>query len=198
MEVWVGLSSWIVQDGNYSDFQVGDIVRFALEFKPIGEVSRVSASHKELSHMAGAEYVAVGERVSKDLPPIFDFGVMAYTKPGVDDLLDDARTGDFIASRIYLGVDPFFYKEDERGEPGITPLIYAWEIEKILIQTSPFIESVDRNGRKQFIRDPALLGYRELSATDALSDDNGRASYVLVCRKLDGPPETPDEAFPVT
>ena len=33
-EVSIGLSAWIIQDGNYGDFRVGQQARFALEFHP--------------------------------------------------------------------------------------------------------------------------------------------------------------------
>ena len=31
----VGLDAWIIQDGNYADFRVGEEQDFALEFYPI-------------------------------------------------------------------------------------------------------------------------------------------------------------------
>jgi hypothetical protein len=32
--IHVGLFSWIIQDGNYDDFEVGQAAKFALEFYP--------------------------------------------------------------------------------------------------------------------------------------------------------------------
>lgn len=31
---FVGVSAWIIQDGNYGDFHAGDFAKFALEFSP--------------------------------------------------------------------------------------------------------------------------------------------------------------------
>jgi hypothetical protein len=57
----VGLAAWIIQDGNYGDFEVGRAYRFALEFYPhkVTIASRASAAPR-LSRVSGGLHEARG------------------------------------------------------------------------------------------------------------------------------------------
>ncbi|HYW59089.1 MAG TPA: hypothetical protein VE909_01095, partial [Xanthobacteraceae bacterium] len=90
----------------------------------------------------------------------------------------------WVRGEIFIGIDPFFYFERLAREPDAPALIYDWEIEKIEMQTAPFIEVRPRLRE----RDPARLGWTEIAETDAWKDDGGLADYVLHCRRLDGSP----------
>jgi hypothetical protein len=76
----IGLSTWIIQDGNYPDFHVGREYRFALEFYPheiaLGAVAGLPGRLKSLG---GALY-EVGGAVAFQSPEawVVDFGVPAY------------------------------------------------------------------------------------------------------------------------
>jgi hypothetical protein len=49
----IGLSSWIIQDGNYEEFEVGREYRFALEFyAPDLAIDDLPVESRELVHLA--------------------------------------------------------------------------------------------------------------------------------------------------
>lgn len=68
-----------------------------------------------------------------------------------------------------------------RGERGVPPAVYTWTITGIWRRTAPFISDADR-GPRVVKRDPDRLGWGWLDRTDAWSDDEGYAEYVLRCR----------------
>jgi hypothetical protein len=173
----VGLSSWIIQDGNYGEFYVGVDAAFALEFYPAAEMRRVEGSpNQQLTRIAGSEYMASGRviHVADDWWAV-DFGFPAYRaeKPP-----ENLNAGDHVQGEIYLGIDPFFYFERIAFMPGAPALIMDWYVENIEIQTAPFI----RQG-SFMVRDAALIGWRYIAATDAWKDDGGSAEYVLTCKR---------------
>lgn len=75
--IHVGLASWIVQDGNYGDFKIGEEYRFALEFYPLSvKKSRISGTN--LSHISGAVPEASGKVIfSSDRVWGIDCGIQA-------------------------------------------------------------------------------------------------------------------------
>jgi len=179
----IGLSAWIVQDGNYGDFSRGDRAAFALEFCPSATLSDGEPqSTPSLVHVGNALYEAIGRvvHVADDWWTV-DFGTLAFqdAKPPTN-----VRPGTWVRGEIFIGIDPFFYFERLAREPDAPALIYDWEIEKIEMQTAPFIEVRPRLRE----RDPARLGWTEIAETDAWKDDGGLADYVLHCRRLDGSP----------
>jgi hypothetical protein len=91
-----------------------------------------------------------------------------------------------VSGDIYLGIDPFFYFERLYNIPGIPELIYTWKIEEIGIETAPFIEWPNPSiAGKYFIRDESKLRRVSIAQTDAWSDDDGNADYLLTCRLMD-------------
>jgi hypothetical protein len=78
--VQIGLSAWIIQDGNYKEFEVGREYRFALEFYP-HEIVVDGDRHSEprLSLISNAIYEAWGAVLfCSDSAWVVDFGVPAY------------------------------------------------------------------------------------------------------------------------
>jgi len=67
------------------------------------------------------------------------------------------------------------------------PLIYTWHINRIGIETAPFIETLDARGTRTMVRDEAKSAYRDIPETDAWKDDNGDGEYVLECTLADIP-----------
>jgi hypothetical protein len=98
---------------------------------------------------------------------------------------DGIRVDSWIAGRAWLDVDPFFYFEGLAMNNEMPALIYSWSIDGIQRQTAPFIET----SRRTLERDATKLGWKELSKTDAWHDDDGSASYSLLCTLLDVPPK---------
>jgi hypothetical protein len=179
----------MIQEGNYGDFHRGQIAEFAVEFyaPDLKPAPPAAPSARQLTHATyalAAEVVFLAEGVW-----VLDFGLQAFqeihgtTPVGV-------QVGSFVAGGdVTLGVDPFFYFEGLYRQPGIPPLVHTWRIDRILLQTAPFIPGPMRApaGQPILVRDPARLGWREIERTDAWRDDDGNAEYVLCCTRLPEP-----------
>ena len=63
--IWdVSLSSWIIQDGNYPDFEIGQTPEFAVEFwLPKGVIVRTSDGEKSANSVRGHLYDTTAEIV---------------------------------------------------------------------------------------------------------------------------------------
>jgi hypothetical protein len=179
----VGISAWIIQDGNYSDFERGSIRRFALEFHAENSLVVVSDGRQApgLIHHRESEYSAGGiVRFCTDKVWVIDFGsVMAYRKERPP---SGVVPGSFVTGEISLGIDPFFYYEGLYGIPGMPALIYEWEIAGITMETAPIIESFKHPQVKCLARDLTKRGQKPIHKTNAWNDDNGFGDYVLECR----------------
>jgi hypothetical protein len=187
MNEWrIGISSWIIQDGNYGDFRRQERAEFALEFYP-GSWHPNSTSEKPALWIGGSNYKVNAEviHVSKRCF-VIDFGISAYQQAEPPKAI---RRGRWLTAEIYLGIDPFFYFEDLTHVKGMPPLIYNWHIHKISVETAPFIESVDAHGRRMMVRDGSKSAFREIQQTDAWTEDNGNAEYVLDCTLMNCPPK---------
>ncbi|HEX4144212.1 MAG TPA: hypothetical protein VHY91_11945 [Pirellulales bacterium] len=186
MDSWrVGLSAWIIQDGNYGDFRCNQRTDFALEFYP-QECRVTSRSEKRAKLIEGCTYFVVAEVVrASDSDWVIDFGIRAYEQARPPAMI---RSGCWIEAVIYLGVDPFFYFEVLAKSSEMPPLIYPWDVKAIGIETAPYIETRDANGRRISIRDKDKSAFRTIEQTDAWNDDGGNAEYVLDCELADSPP----------
>jgi hypothetical protein len=182
----IGLSSWIIQDGNYPDFTTGQHAEFALEFYS-QTYQKSDMRSKSSKNLGAAKYEIIGEVVY--LTPelwVLDFGICAFqeSKPA-----EGISVGSFVAAEIYLSIDPFFYFERLYTLPKMPALIYSWKINSVGQQTAPFVETREPSGQKVLIRDENKLGYRAIAKTDAWKDDGGNAEYVLTCTRLDVQPK---------
>jgi hypothetical protein len=72
---------------------------------------------------------------------------------------------------------------------GMPPLIYSWHINKIGMETAPFVETVDARGTPMMVRDEAKSAFQEIEQTDAWKDDSGHGEYVFECTLMDVPPK---------
>lgn len=194
MDTWtIGLDSWILSDGNYPDFEIGQITDFALEFFPremARTPSRVTSATpaKPPVHHVEAEVVFAHEEAF-----VVDFGIKAYCE---DALPDGIHVGDFIQSEIYLGIDKFSYFEYLNKLEGMPPLIYRWRILEISERISPLIEVPLEGGstRSWFVADESRTVVRAVERTGLPLDAAGRAAipagapaipeYILRCEKL--------------
>ncbi|MEI8013090.1 MAG: hypothetical protein WCI27_11555 [Candidatus Omnitrophota bacterium] len=172
----INVDAWIIQDGNYDDFEAGKNYKFALEFYPL-KVSKTTCREKTLVHLGHSYYklnahvVFVSSRCW-----IIDFGLLAYDK--IDAKLD-VRGGEYVEIEGYLGLDPFFYFEDLKNEENIPPMIYEWAVKKICLDVTPWIENADGEGSKIPVRDKERMAYKEIFKTDVWEDDDGNASYLF-------------------
>jgi len=68
-------------------------------------------------------------------------------------------------------------------------LMYTWRIDRIRLQTAPFVETTVI-GSRVMVRDQARLGYADIERTDAWNDDGGNGEYLLTCMRHDIPPRS--------
>ncbi len=185
MRDWeIGLSSWIVQDGNYDDFSRGQTARFAIEFyskdlSPSTSTEKRADRIKESNYSANGQIVFVNEQCV-----VLDIGVLSYRQFSPPEWM---QAGAWVCGDLYLGIDPFFYFEDLAHTAGMPPMIYEWQLNRIEIETAPFIETLDESGRRLLTRDETKSAFREIERTDAWKDDDGNGAYVLHCSMLERP-----------
>jgi hypothetical protein len=184
----IGLSAWVIQDGNYPEFEVGQTVEFAVEFwLPQGVTARASDGRISANNLGHGLYDTVAQvLVQTEQITILDIGVLVYQHMSCP--LVSLPLGSRIAVQLKLDVDPFHYFESLSKTADVLPLVYSWRIRSILRQSAPFIDTVVE-GRKIRTRDPQHLGYDEVVKTDAWNDDGGNAEYVLRCDRLPIPPK---------
>src|SRR5678809_1457968 len=101
----VGLSSWIIQDGNYDDFHVDQEISFALEF----EVYSIAPSNQTSTtaiHTQGSRYQVNGKVVfHTKAASVIDVGFLAYQEDATPS--EHIKLGDYVEGDIHLGIDPF-------------------------------------------------------------------------------------------
>jgi hypothetical protein len=173
----IGLSAWVIQDGNYPDFAVGETIEFGVEFhwQP-GTAVEVCDSDVIAALVKDATYQVVAEKIREtDKTTVLDIGILVYSQFGPQ--FPDVQHGNRFRTELWLDVDPYHS----------SPLVYSWRITSILRQTAPFIEVASRSGPfggKVLTRDVSKLGYEEIPRTDAWKDDTGLGEYILRCKLL--------------
>lgn len=176
----IGLSSWILADGNYEDFERGDKVAFALEFYAPAGLSVVKPESGEtisLENTYTNYYRITGKVVHlREDWWVIDAGVLMYRKERPP---RNAEHGCQVSGEIYLGIDPFFYRDDLSRNYDSPGLIYDWEIMGIRVLTAPLIE-----------RSPGVVvGHPKDSGVGIADTRDRRGEFVLHCKRLDGPPQ---------
>ena len=81
------LSSWIIQDGNYPDFEVGQTPEFAVEFwLTDGGGARTSDREKSATSVGGPLYDAAAEIVFQTAQiTVLDIGILVYRETSPSD-----------------------------------------------------------------------------------------------------------------
>jgi hypothetical protein len=172
----IGLAAWIIQDGNYGEFESGRTYRFALEFSPVDLRPLGEAAKPLLVPRDGAQHEACGTIVRvTDSNWVVDFGIPTFqdAKPPTW-----ATVGLGVQGEVYIGIDPFFYFERLKDEPGMPDLFRDWQVRRILIETTPW--TLSANGRV-VSRAPVPRTFKEVQKTDAWHDDGGHGEYILDC-----------------
>jgi hypothetical protein len=182
--LYVGVDAWIIQDGAYPDFSIGQKMKFALEFFPA--FLKVSdCKSKSAESLEASWYKICGQVIYRSKTVwVLDAGFLAYqeSKPP-----RYATKGAWVEGEIYIGIDPFMYFERLNKTPGMPSLTYEFRIDRLFLETTPWTTMTDENGRSPIIRDKQEESFREVAETDAWRDDNGHAHYVLKCVRLNGP-----------
>jgi hypothetical protein len=206
VEFVIGLASWVLQDGNYSNFKTGQARRFALEMGYIEDLKATDTDSSLALVAAGdGKYDAVGEVVHEGT--VVDFGLIsAYTQFQMEHL-KRPHVGDRVAGQISLNVDPFFYFEEMVQQVGMVPVIYTWTINKIELDVTP-MEAIDPTDprfphrhvgpgqTKVYVRTNGARQWRTIDKTrmwkDEAETDDGfpmiAGGYQLTCTLLPEPP----------
>jgi hypothetical protein len=180
------LSRWIVEDGNYDDFCVGEKRKFALEFWPSAPLTRSKENVTSLQKQNDHSYNASGRLVfATDGVWVIDCGLLAYSQ-GASEIESGCKTGDFVRGDLKFAVDPFFYFEQYYKIPGIPPLIYEWHINSIEQDTTPYILS---NDGRMYIRDVSQCSSQAVHGTakDLITPDQG-PEFVFYCSRIETEP----------
>jgi len=185
-EVHIGLSSWIIQDGNYGDFSVGQETKFALEFYPPNGLQPCADIALAAEHIRASRYRIRGRIVFSE-PNVWVIDVGTFKAFSESKPPPHAVVGILVEGDICLGIDPFFYFEYLHRMEGMPPLTYTWLVRSILRETTPLINATDAQGRGFWKRDESREGFLPAHETKAWDDDGGNAEYVLKCERLRGP-----------
>jgi len=178
----IGVDSWIIQDGNYGEFTLGQKTQFALEFCPHSLKSSDCIS-RLVTHLKASRYQICAQVVycTKSVW-VLDMGFLAYQESQPPRY---ATRGSWVEGEIYLGIDPFMYFEQLKNLSGMPSLVYGFRIEQIFLETTPWLSKSDESGRTMMVRNEQNESYREVPKTDAWNDDDGHAHYVLNCVSVD-------------
>jgi hypothetical protein len=77
----ISLSRWIIEDGNYGDFCVGEKRKFALEFWAPTQLTRSAENVIFLQEQSGHSYDVTGRLVFASVGIcVIDCGVLAYSE----------------------------------------------------------------------------------------------------------------------
>ena len=176
------LSRWIIEDGNYDDFCVGEQRRFALEFWPSAPLTKTGENVAALRERSGHSYDVVGKLVFISHGVwVIDCGVLAYSERE-SEVEGGCEVGDLVEGNLRFGVDPFFYFEQHYKTPGIPPLIYEWQVNSIEQDTTPYILS---NDARTYTRDERQRSHQSVRGTakNLIIPDRG-SEFVLYCSRL--------------
>ena len=175
----IGLSSWIIQDGNYEDFETEHEYRFALEFRAM-RVAAASDRRSHLKPLEGSAYRFSGEIVLREPRlTVLDVGVLCYDE-GEIHIPTSER---FARGELDLGVDPFFWIETHGKRSDVPNLFHKWRIREIRLETTPVV-ATESSGRRILKRRPGVRSFSPIVRTNAWEDDNGDTNYVLTCDLL--------------
>ena len=171
-EVEICVDAWIIQDGNYGDFHVGDVVRCAFEF--YGDVNPTSQCSPSIRHLRGNDYRVRAEVVFVDTDCwVVDFGLATYQECRPPEF---AHIGTWVEGEIGLALDPFMYKDLLANKIGMPDLFNKWMVIDIERDDTPWIASPCG---KILSRDHERARWTEVQQTDAWNDDGGRSGYLL-------------------
>lgn len=197
----IGLDSWVLQDGNYTDVVVGQTREFALEFG-YHRADRLRECEERPPSISGsseggwydvtATVVRAATEPGRDAT-VLDFGdVAAYTTWMITAEMTPPRVGSTLEGRVTLMVDHFAYMDELNRLPGMPPLVRTWTVEEIHRDLTPQVVVEPSDPRYPIgVPDEGPRRVRDLSrerwepVDRASADVDG--SYALVCALHPGP-----------
>ena len=141
---------------------------------------RVERGERAATRVAWNRYAVTGEVTFRGQSEwILDFGIPAVGVTGLSEL---ATGGAFLSGRIELAAFTAGHWGEDLFEPPAPPIDFAWEVERIWRDTTPWTEVSPRVHERADVA-PSFV---EVEATDHASE-RSVAVYVLDCRLLSGP-----------
>jgi hypothetical protein len=169
MNHWtIGLAPWIIIEGDYDHFKTGQHRRFAAVFDPLN-LSLCSGIVRSAVMLGRCRAQVTAEVTFKsDSVWVLNLGdISAYNNSQPP---SNIEVGQFLQGDIGLGIDPCDYSEYLHDIPGIPPLVYEWEIERIETATAPYVETIDKLGQKMFIPDESKFVSSTVDSTGPSED----------------------------
>jgi hypothetical protein len=195
---------FIDEDYFRRDYYVGTLEKFALEFHPI--FFKDEPYNKPIEYNANNHSYSLNAKINS----IIDLDNIYYDdRPSDEDRIDYKSWGiDFGINAFNEGKIPESFKVGQElfGEfrlsprhnwwggkhgygyrysncvytPLDFPVIYSWEILRIQMDTTPLIETTEST----LVRDLTRISCQDIIGTNVQKDMDGRAEYLLHCRKL--------------
>jgi hypothetical protein len=189
MNLDIYIYGWVISDGNYDHFIEGETRQFALEFWAPAHLTKSTSFTRNIQPSAAYTYDVVAEVVfaSADIC-VVDFGLLAYSE-SLSELEAGRQVGDLVEGNITVDVDPFFYFERLSKIAAVPPLIYAWQIDWIEQETTPYVVS-EGCGSEVYVRDETRRIYERVgtTSTNVGGSPDISPAHVLHCTKLSGSP----------
>ncbi|HEX6036514.1 hypothetical protein, partial [Longimicrobium sp.] len=137
--VWtIGLDAWVMEDGNYGNFGVGETTEFALEFWGRRDTAPTELRQRECEPLDGHRYRVVAPVVWTDGDIwMIDVGVLAYVLYPIEGTIEGTIEGEWIAGEIRLQIDCFHYFQQWGPTGEVPPAIYTWRITGIREYSAP-------------------------------------------------------------
>ncbi|MDP2269721.1 MAG: hypothetical protein Q8K32_03250 [Archangium sp.] len=177
------MASWIIQDGNYGDFELGQETECAIEFHAT-DLQPVQGGTLLAEHIEASRY-RIRARVVFSAPNVWVLDAGRFMIFEQSQLTAPAPVGSFVEGIVDLGIDPFFYSADLSQVVGMPLLSYTWVVREILRETTPWVEVTDPSGRTTRAQDSAKESFVPVAKTDGWNDDNGHGNYILALERLD-------------
>lgn len=136
-ELWVvGAGGWIIEDGSYGDFELGQEAVFGIE--PTSAAISIKEAATSPSSMpvgeANRDFVGKLEFVGADAW-LLNVGLVTY---GVANYLPaGAQVGDTLIGNGYVGIECPGIHDVEAFRAGAPPYRYSWRIDRIEKETTP-------------------------------------------------------------
>ena len=146
------------------------------------QLEHIASEIRSARHVQWYEYAITGEVVfCGESNWVLDFGIPAacherFRPAGAD-------VGSYLAGTVGLLSLTAGRWGDDLFEPPAPPLAHTWRIERIWLETTPWLEIAPR----AFERADVPRTFVEIEATDHEGDDSVGAAYILECQLLDTP-----------
>ncbi|MEI8374542.1 MAG: hypothetical protein WCJ35_17085 [Planctomycetota bacterium] len=191
----LSIAAWVVQESYYPDLRIRQEFESALRFGGVDTLA--PTGNREVLMLPSTEtgrYDVVARVLHADEEIyVIDCGLRAYT---LDTGYDEVEQNEFVTGNVGFGVDPYDYREFWSKRLGI-PLIYRWQIERIL-ESRPH-RSFAECGNGTVFYDRSNWFSVDVDSTDS-SDESTfgkdcHPSWELYCRLLSPEPRLsrPDE-----